>query len=77
MLYDCLSPHMGEKMGWSPRYMKNFVKDPDPETSVPLQQRYNRIWSMEKQNPNREAVTIVRDPLQDNSQLCMATAVVP
>jgi hypothetical protein len=71
ILYDCPSTSLNEKLGWDPWF--EFL----PRSSPLGAAQDLRAVRMLKQDPNREAVTVVHDPLHSLLKKHMAAVIAP
>jgi hypothetical protein len=71
ILYDGPSRLLSKKLGWDPWF------DSDPSPSIIEAERTDHAFKMLKQNPNREAVTVVHGPLNFMLRRHMAVVIAP
>ncbi|KAF2109826.1 hypothetical protein BDV96DRAFT_651403 [Lophiotrema nucula] len=76
-MYDCPTKKLNEKLGWSPWYDARAKFEMDPDPSALTWGRIERQVAMWRQDPNREAVTVVRDPPPQGLLIHMALVVAP
>ena len=62
VMYDCSSRVLNNKLGWSPWHDSKARSEIDPGSSDLIFERGQRMIAMLARNPNREVVTVLRDP---------------